>query len=143
MLCISVPVDRLLHVPPVIARVTWMLAFSTRAKVDPLVNALLYNALAKLLSSGRAATAIKLLHTKVMSDKSRMNEKTCQENRRVLYENARKGLYSLLPYWLIGFYKPWTELIGAVLDSLQHAPLNKHIVYVLLDQIVTSLFPEV
>ncbi|XP_076243695.1 sorting nexin-14 isoform X2 [Calliopsis andreniformis] len=142
--CFSIAdaVDRLLHVPPIIVRVVWMFAFSTRAKVDPFISVLLRNALVKLLNSGRAATAIKLLHSKVMSDRIHTKELASQENPQIHYENARKGLHNLLPYWLIGIYKPWTELIDSALDSLQNAPLNKHIVYVLLDQIVLSLFPE-
>ncbi|XP_076674344.1 sorting nexin-14 [Andrena cerasifolii] len=140
--CIADAVDKLLHVPSVIARVIWMLALSTRAKVDPFVNVLLYNVLAKLLSSGRAATAVKYLHTKVMGDKRFMHETTSEETRQNYYENAKKGLYNLLPYWLIGLYKPWSELMNSVLDSVQHPPLNKHTAYILLDQILISLFPE-
>lgn len=125
-----------------IARTLWMFASSSRAKVDPYVNVLLYNALAKLLSGGRAATVVKLLHARVLGDKMRAKDGASLTNRRNYNEAAKKGLYGLLPYWLIGLYKPWTELMDSILDSLQNAPLNKHLAYVLLDQILVNLFPE-
>ncbi|CAK9796439.1 Sorting nexin-14 [Anthophora plagiata] len=140
--CIADAVDRLLNVPATIARVFWMFASTSRAKMDPYINILLYNALAKLLSGGRAAIVVKLLHAKVIGDKSRTKDTNIQANRRNYYASAKKGLYGLLPYWLIGFYKPWTELMDSILDALQNAPLNKHLAYVLLDQILISLFPE-
>ncbi|XP_034184894.1 sorting nexin-14 [Osmia lignaria lignaria] len=136
--CTVDAVDRLLNVPPIITRILWMFASSSRAKMDPYVNVLLYNTLAKLLSGGRAAIVVKLLHAKVMGDKS----STKDTSRRNYYENAKKGLYGLLPCWLIGFYKPWTELMDSILDSLQNAALNKHLAYVLLDHILINLFPE-
>ncbi|XP_076296987.1 sorting nexin-14 isoform X2 [Lasioglossum baleicum] len=140
--CVADAVDKLLNVPSVVTRAVWMFAFSTRTKVDPLVNILLYNALTRILNSGRAAAVINLLHTKAMGDKNRMKERFSQGNCENSCETAKKGLYGLLPYWLIGFYKPWTELMDSVVNSLQNAQLNKHIAYVLLDQIVISLFPE-
>ncbi|XP_076655780.1 sorting nexin-14 isoform X1 [Halictus rubicundus] len=140
--CVADAVDKLLNVPSMVTRAVWMFAFSTRTKVDPLVNILLYNALSRILSSGRAVAVINLLHTKAMGDKNRMKERISQGNRENCCETAKKGLYGLLPYWLIGFYKPWTELMDSVVNSLQNAQLNKHIAYVLLDQIVISLFPE-
>lgn len=141
--CIADAVDRLLNVPPVIARTLWMLASSSRAKVDPYVNVVLYNTLVKLLSGGRAATVVKLLHAKVLGDKNRTRDTNTEATRRCYYEAARKGLHGLLPCWLIGFYKPWIELMDMLLNSLQNAPLNKHLAYVLLDQILVSLFPEI
>lgn len=135
---ITVSVVRLLKVPSMIARVLWMIASSSRAKIDPYVNVLLYNALAKLLSGGRAATVVKLLHTKVLCEK----KDSSQANRRNYYEIAKTGLYGLLPYWLMVFYKPWIEIMDSILDSLQNAPLNKHLAYVLLDQILINIFPE-
>ncbi|XP_050597216.1 sorting nexin-14-like [Bombus affinis] len=136
--CIVDAVVRLLKVPSMIARVLWMIASSSRAKIDPYVNVLLYNALAKLLSGGRAATVVKLLHTKVLCEK----KDSSQVNRRNYYEIAKTGLYGLLPYWLMVFYKPWIEIMDSILDSLQNAPLNKHLAYVLLDQILINIFPE-
>nr|XP_033337093.1 sorting nexin-14-like isoform X1 [Megalopta genalis]XP_033337095.1 sorting nexin-14-like isoform X1 [Megalopta genalis]XP_033337096.1 sorting nexin-14-like isoform X1 [Megalopta genalis] len=140
--CIADAVEKLLNVPSMVTRAVWMFAFSTRTKVDPLVNILFYNALTKILSNGRAAAVVNLLHTKVMCDKSCKKERISAGNCENCYESAKKGLYGLLPYWLIGLYKPWTELMDSVVDSLQNAQLNKHIAYVLLDQIVISLFPE-
>ncbi|XP_053994319.1 sorting nexin-14-like [Hylaeus volcanicus] len=140
--CIADAVDRLLNIPPIVTRVFWMFASSTHAKVDPFVNIVLYNALVKVLSSGRAATVVKLLHAKVLGEKGRMKESTSQGYRRNYYESAKKGLYNLLPYWLIGFYRPWTELMDSLLDSLQNATVNKHLAYILLDHILISLFPE-
>ncbi|XP_043256850.1 sorting nexin-14-like [Colletes gigas] len=140
--CIANAVDRLLNISPIITRVFWMFASSTRAQVDPFVNILLYNALVKVLSNGRAAAVVKLLHSKVMGDKNYTKELTLQKSRRNYYENAKKGLHNLLPYWLIGFYRSWIELTDSVLDSLQNATLNKHLTYVLLDHILISLFPE-
>ncbi|OAD55595.1 Sorting nexin-14 [Eufriesea mexicana] len=140
--CVVDAVVRLLNVPSVIARILWMFASTSRAKVDPYVNVLLYNALAKLLSGGRAATVVKLLHTKVLGDKNRTKDLSLQSMRRNYYETAKVGLYGLLPYWLMGLYKPWTEIMDSILDSLQNAPLNKHLAYVLLDQILINVFPE-
>lgn len=135
----AVTVVRLLKVPSVISRILWMFASSSRAKVDPYVNVLLYNALAKLLSGGRAANVVKLLHAKVLGEKK---DSPAQGNRRNYYETAKTGLYGLLPCWLMGFYKPWVEIMDSILDSLQNAPLNKHLAYVLLDQILINIFPE-
>ncbi|XP_003705519.2 sorting nexin-14 isoform X1 [Megachile rotundata] len=140
--CTADAVDRLLNVPPIISRTFWMFASSSRAKMDPYINVLLYNTLAKLLSGGRAATVVKLLHAKVMEDKDSSKDTSSRGNRRNYYESAKKGLYGLLPCWLIGFYKPWTELMDSILDSLQNAALNKHLAYVLLDHILINLFPE-
>ncbi|XP_043513618.1 sorting nexin-14-like [Frieseomelitta varia] len=137
--CIVDAVVRLLKVPLVISRILWMFASSSRAKVDPYVNVLLYNALAKLLSGGRAANVVRLLHTRVLGEKKDL---PAQANRRNYYETAKTGLYGLLPCWLMGFYKPWTEIMDSILDSLQNAPLNKHLAYVLLDQILINIFPE-
>lgn len=115
---------------------------SQSAKMDPYANILLYNVLAKLLRSSRAATVVKLLHAKVMDDKNHTKNLSFQINRRNYYETAKKGLYGLLPYWLMGFYKPWIEIMDFILDSLQNAPFNKHLAYVLLDQILINIFPE-
>ncbi|XP_076756445.1 sorting nexin-14 [Xylocopa sonorina] len=140
--CITDAVDRLLNAPPVITRILWMFALSSRSKVDSYVNVIFYNVLIKLLGGGRAATVVKLLHTKVIGDKNGTKDTNTQTNRRNNYETARKGLHNLLPYWLIGFYKPWVEIMDSLLDSLQNASLNKHLAYVLLDQILINLFPE-
>lgn len=137
--CIVDAVVRLLKVPLVISRILWMFASSSRAKVDPYVNVLLYNALAKLLSGGRAANVVRLLHTRVLGEKK---DSSAQANRRNYYETAKTGLYGLLPCWLMVFYKPWIEIMDSILDSLQNAPFNKHLAYVLLDQILINIFPE-
>ncbi|XP_006608646.1 sorting nexin-14-like isoform X1 [Apis dorsata] len=136
-------VIRLLNVPSIISRIFWIFISSSQsAKMDPYANILLYNVLAKLLNSGRAATVVKLLHAKVMDDKNHTKDSSFQINRRNYYETAKKGLYGLLPYWLMGFYKPWIEIMDFILDSLQNAPFNKHLAYVLLDQILINIFPE-
>ncbi|KAK9303202.1 hypothetical protein QLX08_004982 [Tetragonisca angustula] len=137
--CIVDAVVRLLKVPLVISRILWTFASSSRAKVDPYVNVLLYNALAKLLSGGRAANVVRLLHTRVLGEKKDL---PAQANRRNYYETAKAGLHGLLPCWLMVFYKPWIEIMDSILDSLQNAPLNKHLAYVLLDQILINIFPE-
>ncbi|CAG5101241.1 Protein of unknown function [Cotesia congregata] len=59
------------------------------------------------------------------------------------YLGAKEGLHNLLPKWFFVLRNDsWCELMDSLLDPLQNAPLNKHLAYVLIDQIVLTLFPE-
>lgn len=142
-LCIADAVDRLIRVPPTVSRLLWMFASLLREIVDPLAETALYNTLAKLLSGGRAAIVVKLLHVKIVgSKKGLQKERNTQGNLRHHYETAKEGLSNLLPWWLFVFSAPWNKLIDSVLEPFQDAPLNKHITYLLLDHTLTCLFPE-
>lgn len=105
-----------------------------------MVNTTFYNMLVKLLSGGRAAIVVKLLHAEIFGDKSYMKDFPSQ--RRDYYDTAKEGLHSLLPWWLMEFFKPWSKLMDSLLDPLQNAPFNKHLVYFLLDHLLVNLFPE-
>ncbi|EZA49201.1 hypothetical protein DMN91_007953 [Ooceraea biroi] len=141
-LCIVEAVDGLLHIPPIIARLFWIFASLSRKRIDPLINTIFYNMLIKLLSAGRAAIVVKLLHAKIV-EKNSTKDLTSQGRCRDYYETAKEGLYSLLPWWLMGLSKSWNKLVDSLLDPLQNAPFNKHLVYLLLDHLLVNLFPEV
>lgn len=141
-LCVVEAVDGLLNTPPIISRLMWMFASLLRKRVDPVVNAMFYNMLIKLLSGGRASIVVKLLHAKI-TGRNYMKDFSSQARCRDYYETAKEGLYSLLPWWLVGFSKPWNSLMDSLLDPLQNAPFNKHLAYFLLDHILVNLFPEV
>lgn len=115
-----------------------MFASLSREKMDPVVNAMFYNMVVKLLSNGRAAIVVKLLHAKILGSR-----RDIFSQGRDYYETAKKGLHSLLPWWLVGLFKPWSKLMDSLLDSLQNAPFNKHLAYFLLDHLLVNLFPEV
>lgn len=102
------------------------------------MNTLFYNMLVKLLSGGRAAIVVKLLHAKIIGDYM----KDFSSQGRDYYDIAKEGLHSLLPWWLMEFCKPWNKLMDSLLDPLQNAPFNKHLAYFLLDHLLVNLFPE-
>ncbi|EFN87552.1 sorting nexin-14 [Harpegnathos saltator] len=139
-LCIVEAVDGLLNVPPVILQLFWIFGSLSCKRLDPVVNTMFYNVLVKLLSGGRAAIVVKLLHAKVVGDKSYIKDFSSQE--KDYYDTAKEGLHSLLPWWLIGVSKPWSKLMDSLLDPLQNAPFNKHLAYFLLDHLLVNLFPE-
>lgn len=134
-----VAVDGLLSVPLIISRLFWMFAFLLRKRLDPIVNAVFYNTLIKLLSGGRASIVVKLLHAKIVG-KNYMKDFSSQGKSRNYYETAKEGLNSL--WRLMGFSKPWNNLMDSFLDPLQNAPFNKHLAYLLLDHLLVNLFPE-
>lgn len=134
-------VDGLLDMPPIISRLFWMFASLSRKRVDPIVNAMFYNMLIKLLSGGRASIVVKLLYAKI-TGRNYMKDFSSQARCRDYYEAAKEGLYSLLPWWLLGISKSWNSLMDSLLDPLQNAPFNKHLAYLLLDHLLVNLFPE-
>ncbi|EFN67435.1 Sorting nexin-14 [Camponotus floridanus] len=140
-LCVVEAVDGLLDMPPIISRLFWMFASLSRKRVDPIVNTMFYNMLIKLLSGGRASIVVKLLHAKI-TGRNYMKDFSSQARCRDYYEAAKKGLYSLLPWWLLGISKSWNSLMDSLLDPLQNAPFNKHLAYLLLDHLLVNLFPE-
>jgi hypothetical protein len=141
IIIIVITVDGLLHISPIIARLFWIFASLSHKRMDPLINTIFYNMLIKLLSAGRATIVVKLLHAKIV-DRTYMKDFASQTRYRD-YETAKKELYSLLPWWLMGLSKPWNKLIDSLLDPLQNAPFNKHLAYFLLDHLLINLFPEV
>jgi len=142
IIIIIITVDGLLHISPIIARLFWIFASLLHKRMDPLINTIFYNMLIKLLSADRAAIIVKLLHAKII-DRNYMKDFTSQTRCRDYYKTAKEGLYSLLPWWLMGLSKPWNKLIDSLLDPLQNAPFNKHLAYLLLDHLLINLFPEV
>lgn len=138
-----VTVNGLLSIPPIISRLLWMFASLSRKRVDPIVNAMFYNMLIKLLSGGRAAIVVKLLHAKIIGGSYTKEFSLQGKCRGDYYDTAKEGLYSLLPWWLMPFSKPWNKLMDSLLDPLQNAPFNKHLAYFLLDHLLVNLFPEV
>ncbi|XP_066581339.1 sorting nexin-14-like [Prorops nasuta] len=139
--CFTEAVNKLLSVPTTISRLLWMLACLSRSTMDPFINLIFSRLLIKLLSEGRAAAVIKLLHTKVLHHNNQKKEKPLSSLDR--YLAAKEGLHHSLPWWLIFFFAPWCKLVDAILDSLQCGIFNKHLVYYLLDALVINLFPEV
>lgn len=137
-----ITVNNLLNIPPIISRFLWMFASLSRERVDVFVNMMFYNMLIKLLSGGRAAVVVKLLHAKIVGGDYAKDFPLQGKSRNEYYDTAREGLYSLLPWWL-PFSKSWNKLMDSLLDSLQYAPLNKHLAYFLLDHLLVNLFPEV
>ncbi|KAM0734453.1 Sorting nexin-14 [Formica fusca] len=140
-LCVVEAVDGLLDIPSIISRFLWMFASLSRKRMDPIVNTLFYNMLIKLLGGGRASIVVKLLHAKIIG-RNYMKDFSSQARCRDYYETAKEGLYSLLPWWLVAFSKPWNSLMDSLLDPLQNAPFNKHLAYFLLDHLLVNLFPE-
>ena len=133
--------DSLLEVSPTSSRVFWVLASTLRQSVDPSVNKWFHEMIVTLLSGGRAAIVVKLLHSAIFDkDYSSTLPKTKSEE---YYNNAKNGLYNLVPWWLIGIHSKWCKLMDALLEPIQSGPFNKHLAYMLVDQLLVNLFPEV
>ncbi|KAG7196813.1 hypothetical protein KM043_016926 [Ampulex compressa] len=139
--CTVDAMDRLLTIPPILSRFCWMFASLARDRIDPMVGAAFHHFLKKLLSGERAAGMVRLLHARITSP--RRTVKDPQGGQWDYYENAKDGLHNYLPWCLYIVYAPWCKLTDTVLDTLQHAPLNKHLVYLLLDHLLVNLFPEI
>lgn len=134
-------VNNLLDGSLTISRVVWLIASLSRNNLDPIINNILRETLIKLLSGGRAASVVKLLHNNIFRTTSSKSYSTVTSRER--YLRAKEGLHNLLPWWCFGFRRKWQKMMDALLDPLQSAPLNKHLAYMLLDQIVANLYPEV
>lgn len=109
-------------------------------RLDPVINKQFHNVLVKLLSGGRAALVVKLLQSVIFDPKKESSGVTLTGFER--YSRARSGLHSILPWWFVGAYSQWCKLMDSLLDPLQNPSLNKHLAYVLLDQLLINLFPE-
>lgn len=132
--------ESLLDVSSSTTTLIWLIASLSRPTLDPICSKFLDETLTKLLSGGRAALVVKLLHNTMFGTKKTSVSIFRDEER---FNSAREGLYSLLPWWMIGIRTNyWCKLMDALLDPLQNASLNKHLAYVLVDQVVTVLFPE-
>ncbi|XP_008560799.1 sorting nexin-14 [Microplitis demolitor] len=141
--CVAEAVDSLLNAPPTISTFIWLAASLSRLNLDPICNKYLDKTLTKLLSGGRAAMVIKLLHNVMFGSKPTRNNVSTVSHEDEKYSSAKEGLYNLLPKWLLYLRNDyWCKLMDSLLDPLQNAPLNKHLVYFLIDHIVLTLFPE-
>lgn len=94
----------------------------------------------KLLSGGRAAIVVKLLHSTIFDkeNKGAAPGTKAEEN----YKNAKIGLHNLVPWWSIHIHSKWCKLMDSLLDPIQNASFNKHLAYTLVDQLLINLFPE-
>lgn len=115
-----------------------MIASTFRTSVDPFVNKWFYEMIVKLLSGGRAAMVVKLLHSAIFSE-----ETTDALPAEQYYKEARSGLHNLVPWWFFGIHSKWCELMDSLLEPIQNAAFNKHLAYLLVDQLLVNLFPEV
>lgn len=136
--CIAEAVDSLLQVPQSLSRVYWLAASLSYQSLDPIVNKILNDTLVKLLSGGRAAIVVKLLHNAIFGTK--IVEREDADDKR---EQAQDGLNSIVPWWILGLHSTWKRLMKSLLDPLQNPQLNKHLAYLLVDQIVADLFPDI
>jgi uncharacterized membrane protein YfbV (UPF0208 family) len=134
-------VDTLLEVSPTLSQILWVIASTLRQSLDPIVNKWFHNMIVKLLSGGRAAIVVKLLHSTIF-DKDHKDASTTKTKAEELYNNAKSGLYNLVPWWLLDIHSKWCKLMDSFLDPIQNAPFNKHLAYMLLDQLLVNLFPE-
>ncbi|XP_012271513.1 sorting nexin-14 isoform X2 [Orussus abietinus] len=140
--CAVEAADTLLNVSPPVSRVLWLVATLARRNVDPMANRLLYDTLVKLLSGGRAALVVKLLYSSIFDLDSTTGKDPSSHVDEDKRQAAKQGLHDLIPWWMVGLRSTWCSLMDSLLDPLQNAPLNKHLAYVLLDQLLASLFPE-
>lgn len=134
-------VTGLLDVGPSLAGVYRLAASLCHRNVDPTINELLNETLVKLLSGGRAAHVVKLLHTAILNPESK--DEGASSARSSKFDDASEGLSSLIPTWFLGLHSPWQKLTRSLLQPLQNPALNKQLAYVLLDQIAADLFPEI
>lgn len=133
----------MLNVSSSISTCVWLAASLLRLNLDPFCSKYLDKTLAKLLSGGRAAMVIKLLHNVMFGSKSTRKNLSTMIQDDEKYLGAKEGLHNLLPKWFFVVRNDsWCKLMDSLLDPLQNAPLNKHLAYVLIDQIVLTLFPE-
>lgn len=132
--------DSLLEVSPTASRVIWVLASTLRPTADPFVNRWFYEMIVTLLSGGRAAIVVKLLHSTIFDTENEdASSKTTAEEH---YKQAKSGLYNLMPWWLFGVHSHWYKFIDSLLEPIQDGPFNKHLAYLLVDQVLINLFPE-
>lgn len=137
-------VETLLEVGPLVSQFTWLLASVTRQSLDSITNEFLTRTLTKLLSGGRAAMVVKLLHNAMFESETSTEGDPSRVTPEERYASAREGLHSLLPWWFFGLRNNyWCRLMDSLLDPLQNAFLNKHLAYVLVDQVLVTLFPEI
>ena len=94
----------------------------------------------KLLSGGRAAVVVKLLHSIIFDKEYKNSSSKVKPDGH--YNSAKSGLYNLLPWWLFGIHSKWCKLMDSLLEPIQSASFNKHLAYMLVDQLLVNLFPE-
>ncbi|XP_011314371.1 sorting nexin-14 [Fopius arisanus] len=140
--CVAGAVENLLGVSGLVSQCTWLLASLARSSLDSVCNKFMNRILMKLLSGGRAAVVVKLLHNAMFEEKSSIDVNPSSRAER--YKSAKEGLHSLLPWWCFGLHTNyWCKLMDALLEPLQNPFLNKHLAYVLVDQVLVTLFPEI
>ncbi|KAJ8681663.1 hypothetical protein QAD02_017455 [Eretmocerus hayati] len=140
--CIAEALETLLEVSPTLSRILWVLASTFRQSMDPFVNKWFYEMIVTLLSGGRAAIVVKLLHS-VIFDTESSDAPSPVVKAEEHYANAKNGLYNLVPRWMLGVHSNWCKLMDTLLEPIQDAALNKHLAYTLVDQLIIDLFPEV
>lgn len=134
------PVDTFGHHSTLKSRIIWLFASMLRKRLGPIMNRGFQNVLVKLLSGGRAALVVRLLNSIIFDADTGKKDTSPSSSER--YNRAKNGLHSILPWWFVGAHSQWCTLMNSLLDPLQDAPLNKHLAYNLLDQLLISLYPE-
>ncbi|OXU20981.1 hypothetical protein TSAR_003479 [Trichomalopsis sarcophagae] len=138
--CMAEAFDSLLDISSTTSRILWVLASTFRQSLDPFINKWFHAMIVKLLSGGRAAIVVKLLHSTIFDNENKGTspETKAEEN----YKNAKIGLHNLVPWWSIQIHTKWCKLMDSLLDPIQNASFNKHLAYMLVDQLLINLFPE-
>ncbi|KAF7990048.1 hypothetical protein HCN44_008722 [Aphidius gifuensis] len=141
--CIAEAVESLMDVPESASRIIWLVACLNRSRFDSFLNKYLDDTLVKLLSGGRAAIVIELLQKAIFNENNSSEPQSVYIKDEKCYRNAKQGLYSLLPWWTFGLLDNyWRKLMISLFEPLQSPTLNKHLAYVLVDQVVAKIFPE-
>ncbi|XP_043278854.1 sorting nexin-14-like isoform X2 [Venturia canescens] len=140
--CIAEAVESMFDGSYTISRIIWLIASLSRSSLDPVLNTFLRETLIKLLSDGRAASVVKLLHNTIFGSRIAKSSNV-GKSREERHERAKEGLHNLMPWWCFGFRRRWCRLMDSLLDPLQSPSLNKHLAYTLLDQIIANLYPEI
>ncbi|XP_058798225.1 sorting nexin-14-like [Phymastichus coffea] len=138
--CIAEAMGSLLELSPMICRIIWVITSAIRASIDPFVNKWFYEMIVKLLSGGRAAMVVQLLHSAIFSNEAK--HPSSKIPAEVYYNEARSGLHNLVPQWFLCIHSKWCELMDSLLEPIQHAAFNKHLAYMLVDHLLVNLFPE-
>ncbi|KAL7288116.1 sorting nexin-14-like isoform X2 [Trichogramma pretiosum] len=143
--CITEAIDSLIEVPGTFSKLLWVMASTFRHSLDPLINRWFYNMIVKLLSGGRAALVVKLLHSTIFDtdfEDEDFDTSSPKLEAEEHYNLAKSGLYNLVPWWVFGVHSKWCELMDSFLEPIQNAPFNKHLAYTLVDQLLINVFPE-
>lgn len=134
--------DALLELSPTVSRIFWVLASTLRQSLDPFINKWFYEMIVTLLSGGRAAIVVKLLHSVIFDTELELEDASFSIKDDDYYSAAKNGLHNLVPQCLVGVHSNWCKLMDSLLEPIQCAAFNKHLAYTLVDQLLINLFPE-